>query len=387
MKKSCVPFFLLLAFAFWNCSDKDVAGISSVETGNACVIKVVDENAEPVVNAVARLRPANYLAAFSDGALADSSLVFELVTDSAGYIHIDSLIADSMTLEILDGYRGVFATLSSEDMQPGDSTELAVARLGKLRGRVKMPQDMEFAWVEIYGTDRKVKTDSEGNYEIDSLAPAAYGVHVVVGDSTFNEIVLVKSAEITEEKVVTLIDFESGITSHLDVKHEFVGFMDKMDSDVVTVPSIDNPIEGVEEAGAGREGHAFHWTSSKAKGGSWSFFEVEFCPYDASCDLSALDSVEFYIRGTGTFSLNLESLGNANYQGKAMHLDSLDSPNEWIRKSIKPSDFDKPDSCWGNFGWDIVRTKMTSLSFFVMDNAEIWLDDVKLYGIRRDDLR
>lgn len=384
MRKFLLPL-LLAAFAFWNCSDKNVSGISSVETGNACVIKVVDENALPVTNAVAYLRSAGYLANL-DGAFADSNWVAEFVTDSAGFIYIDSLPADSMTLEVLDGYRGAFATLAAENMQQGDSTELTVARLGKLRGRIKLPADMDYAWVQIYGTDRKVKTDSEGNYEIDSLAPAAYGVRVVVGDSAFNEMVTVKSAEISEEKVITLIDFESGVTSHLDVKHEYVAFMDKMDSNVITVPSIDNPIEGVEEAGAGREGHAFHWTSKMTKGGCWSFFEIEFCPYNASCDLSALDSVELYIRGTGIYSVNLESLGKANLQGKAMRLDSLDSPDEWVRISVKPSDFGKPDSSWGNFGWDIVRTKITSLSVFALDDAEFWLDDIKLYGIKREDL-
>ena len=96
-----------------------------------------------------------------------------------------------------------------------------------------------------------------------------------------------------------------------------------------------------------------------------------------------MDSVEFCIRGLGVYSFNLESLDNANYQGKAMFLDTLDSPDERIRKCIKPSDCDKPDSNWENFDRDIVRTKMTSLFVFILDNAKIKLDDVELYGIWR----
>jgi hypothetical protein len=41
----------------------------------------------------------------------------------------------------------------------------------------------------------------------------------------------------------------------------------------------------------------------------------------------------------------------------------------------------------GNVGWAGVRDSVTDLCLFAARGADMWIDDIRLYGIDRDDLR
>lgn len=101
--------------------------------------------------------------------------------------------------------------------------------------------------------------------------------------------------------------------------------------------------------------------------------------------LYTLDSIEFWLRGNGTVSLAMESnihevLGNKAW----IH---LQADSVWKRIAIKPSDFLKGDSIGGNYGWEAVRDSITNLSWFATNGSEFWLDDIRMYGVSRDDLK
>jgi hypothetical protein len=65
--------------------------------------------------------------------------------------------------------------------------------------------------------------------------------------------------------------------------------------------------------------------------------------------------------------------------------DTLDSVDEWKRVCVKPTDFIESDSSYGNFGWEPVSKTTMTISIFVYDEAEIWIDDITLYGIKPSD--
>ena len=127
---------LLVVFAaFWACSnDKDVAGISTVETENAYLIQIVREDSLPATNVLARMRSVDFVRSVKEGDGAEISaedsakggFFSEFVTDSLGCIRIDSLAVDVATLEIVDHGEGLFKKLSAEEVQEGDSVRFVM---------------------------------------------------------------------------------------------------------------------------------------------------------------------------------------------------------------------------------------------------------------------
>jgi len=95
-----------------------------------------------------------------------------------------------------------------------------------------------------------------------------------------------------------------------------------------------------------------------------------------------LDSVVYYVRGSGEYSFGIEAFDELS--GKALFFDSLRT--EWTRVRVRSSDFVAADSNGGNIGWYLVRQKVTNITFSAIGNAEIWIDDVRIYGLNRDDV-
>ncbi|MBR3070702.1 hypothetical protein [Fibrobacter sp.] len=384
--------FLLLAFLILcACSDKDVAGISTVETENAFLIRVVHENSMPASNVVARVRSADFVRNVVDDST-ETSFFKEYKTDSLGCIRMDSLDVDTAMIEIIDKGEGVVRKIAARDVQEGDSVQFVLEKTGSLHGKVYLPEGVDFAWIQVYGTDRLVKTDSRGFYEMDSLAPYdEYGLQIIIGDTVVQQSAEVKIGGKTSSNVyafepdsVKVLDFEMGkaefVLEEFDLRA--TGYLMVTDTSVVTVPAIsDDASDAVEHAGAGREGKALHWKSS-AGFGVWSIFGIWICTEKSPCDLTELDSVVYYVRGTGHYSFAFEALGKTNVEGKTLTDDTLDVANEWKRVCVKPSDFIGPDSSWGNFGWDAVKKTVTTISILAYDEAEIWIDDITLYGIK-----
>lgn len=386
-------FLLLVLLAFGACSDNEVAGISSVETQNAFLIRVVHGDSLPASNVVARVRSIDFVRDVA-GDSAEMGFFAEYVADSSGCIRIDSLAIDSAMIEIVDKEEGVIRKILARDVQDGDSVQFVLEKTGSLRGRVYLPDGVDFAWVQVYGTNHLAKTDSEGFYEMDSLPSSEYGLRFVVGDSVVESSAKVESGEnsvanvfVFEPDSIKVLDFESGDAVFVlkEIDRSVTGYLAATDSSVVTVPAIGSKVaDAVEKAGKGRDGKALHWKSS-AGFGVWSFFGIWICPASSTCDFTALDSVVYYIRGTGHYSFAFEALGKTNIEGKAVTNDTLDSVDEWKRVCVKPTDFIESDSSWGNFGWEPVSKTVTTISIFAYDEAEIWVDDITLYGIKPSD--
>ena len=219
MKKFLLFLAVFESLAFWACSNDKVAGISTVETENAYLIQFVRGDSLPAAHVVARMRSVDFVRSVEDGSAADSaSLGFfsEFVTDSLGCIRIDSLAVDVATLEVVDAGEGLFKKISAEDIKDGDSVRFVLEKTGSLRGKVHLPEGVDYAWVQVYGTDRLVKTDNQGFYAMDSLPPFEYELRYIVGDSVVEGSATVDAAEETSAYVYTfepdsvkILDFES----------------------------------------------------------------------------------------------------------------------------------------------------------------------------------
>lgn len=395
MKKLLLLFAVL---AFCACSDKDVAAISTVETQNAYLIQVVHEDSLPAVNVVARMRSASFVRSVEEDS-AGADYYEEFVTDSLGYIRIDSLAVDTATIEILEKGEGLFRKIFAEDLREFGDLRFVMGKTGSLRGKVYLPEGVDYAWVQVYGSDRLVKTDGDGFYEMDSLPPYEYGLRVIIGDSVVNEYAEVMPGKETSANVlafepdsIKVLDFESAdaqfVIEELGISK--TGYMSATDSSVKVTPEVktvpetrEDIAEFIVEAGAGREGNAIHWQSS-AKRGNWSFYGIWVCEEKSPCDLSATDSIVFYARGNGVISIAFETLGSSNEEGKTLAYDTLDT-EKWQRRVIKPANFKPRDDLYGNLGWDVISKAVTTISIAAYDDTEFWIDDVVLYGVKPSD--
>lgn len=389
---------LLMVLLFVACSNDKVAGISTVETENAYLIQIVHEDSVPAVGVLARMRAASFVRSVGDDS-AGAEYYEEFVTDSLGQIRIDSLTVQEAAIEVVDAGEGLFTRILAKDIKSGDSVQYALRKTGSLRGKVYLPEGVEHAWVQVYGTDRLVKTDSEGFYEMDSLPPYEYGLRVIVGDSIVEQVSTVGAGEAARANVcafepdsVKVLDFESAdaqfVIRELGISE--AGYMSSTDTSVKTTPEVaivpetrEDIAEFFVEAGAGRDGNALHWVSS-AGHGYWSFYGTWVCPEESPCNLSATDSIVFYARGNGVISIALETLGSSNEEGKTLAYDTLKT-DKWERRVITPANFKPRDDKYGNLGWDVISRAVTTISIASYDETEFWIDDVVFYGIKPSD--
>ena len=100
-------------------------------------------------------------------------------------------------------------------------------------------------------------------------------------------------------------------------------------------------------------------------------------------DLSRLDSVEVWIKGDGEYEIILETIVESDTNYKTTYKGTANK--QWTRVAVKPEDFTNADNK-SYHGWDITRNKITRFTIFVYRGKNIWIDNVKMYGINLDDL-
>ncbi len=507
MKNSLAFLFCILLFA---CStDKEIAGASTVETENACIINVVNIDAKPVSYAVARIRPLWYVQGTSSNSQND---VLELTADSLGNIVMDSADFDKGYIEIIDGNEGVFRAIAASDLKKNKLTTVQLEELGSVSGKADIPEGSDYAWIQVYGTDKLIKTNEKGEFSLDSLPPASYQIRAVISedqaaigeasimvsageknniktlakpdianeqleqwahlrviplDSTISDwmrpiadttVVFVrldsvnfdfgeamkngndirftdqdgnrlafkkaywsdslKQAELQiringtssiEELVmywgktaaldassndiwkdlpdslvtaihsIKIIDFDS---QKLETAFDYGDgtrdwYFNPQDSNVTTTPSRDN-VQDAFEFNDERQSYVFHWKSTSKKKGKWSMIGSRINRNPSS--LEGIDSIVFFAKGSGELGFAIEVLNEPT--GKTKYVDYLGS--NWKRFSFTPDDFVPGDGEFGNMGWDFVKARVTTFSIWIVDDSEMWIDDVILYGVNRD---
>ena len=62
-----------------------------------------------------------------------------------------------------------------------------------------------------------------------------------------------------------------------------------------------------------------------------------------------------------------------------------EAKEKWERVVVRPQDFQSDTVSY--HGWDVTRNRITHFTIFAFNGTDLWIDDVRLYGINRDDLR
>jgi hypothetical protein len=101
-------------------------------------------------------------------------------------------------------------------------------------------------------------------------------------------------------------------------------------------------------------------------------------------NLRSMDSLVAWVRGSGYLSVSFDHNGTDVHLKAWAHV-TLDTA--WKRIRIRPRDFDPANGVGGNQGWDKVCTTVSHLGFLVSGNGQMWIDDVRIYGVNADDFR
>ena len=507
MKNSLAFLFCILLFA---CStDKEIAGASTVETENACIINVVNIDAKPVSYAVARIRPLWYVQGTSSNSQND---VLELTADSLGNIVMDSADFDKGYIEIIDGNEGVFRAIAASDLKKNKLTTVQLEELGSVSGKADIPEGSDYAWIQVYGTDKLIKTNEKGEFTLDSLPPASYQIRAVISEEQAaigeasvtvsagekNDIKTLAKPDLANEQLeqwaysrtipldstisdwmrpvadttvvfvrldsanfnfnetmkngndirftdqsdnrlkfkkvfwndslqqaelqiringtssveslimywgktaaldassddiwkdlpdslvnslhsIKIIDFEK---QRLETAFDYADgprewYFEPQDSNVTTQPSNEE-VQKAFEKDKERGGYVFHWKSTSKKKGKWSMIGSRINRNPSS--LEGIDSIVFYAKGSGELGFAIEVLDEPT--GKTKYVDYLDS--NWKRFCFTQKDFVEGDGEFGNMGWDFVKPRVTTFTIWIVDESEMWIDDVILYGVNRD---
>jgi len=138
-------------------------------------------------------------------------------------------------------------------------------------------------------------------------------------------------------------------------------------------------------AGAGRSGKAIHLGyNTTSANGNYALLGIFLVKVGGTANLRSLDSVVFFVRGPGKLAFALDRLP-PHTKSKAWIHRTLDST--WTRLRIRPQDFDTADGTGNNFGWNALRDSVTNMSFMVADGKDLYVDDIRFYGVDRDDLK
>ena len=507
MKNSLAFLFCILLFA---CStDKEIAGASTVETENACIINVVNLDSKPAAYAVARIRPLWYVQGTSSNSQDE---ILELTADSLGNIVMDSANFDKGYIEIIDGNEGVFMAIAASDLKKNKLTTVQLEELGSVSGKADIPEGSDYAWIQVYGTDKLIKTNKKGEFTLDSLPPASYQIRAVISEDQAaigeasvkvsagekNNIKTLAKPNLTNEQLeqwahsrvvpldstisdwmrpiadttvvfvrldsanfnfneamkngndirftdqsdnrlkfkkvfwndslqqaelqiringtssveslimywgktaaldassddiwkdlpdslvnslhsIKIIDFEK---QRLETAFDYADgprewYFEPQDSNVTTQPSNEE-VQKAFEKDKERGGYVFHWKSTSKKKGKWSMIGSRINRNPSS--LEGIDSIVFYAKGSGELGFAIEVLDEPT--GKTKYVDYLDS--NWKRFCFTQKDFVEGDGEFGNMVWDFVKPRVTTFTIWIVDESEMWIDDVILYGVNRD---
>jgi len=175
---------------------------------------------------------------------------------------------------------------------------------------------------------------------------------------------------------VAVDDFERGTLRSL-LPDSSDWYSAASDSCTVTYPSLSS-------AGHGRSGNAIRiGYSAPQQFFLYSLLGIRLGPGPRS--LRSLDSLVFWARGSGVLAVAFDHLNGSS--GPKAWKTKMPLDTGWTRIRIRPADLDTIDGVGNNVGWSAVRDSVTNLTFLANTGSELLIDDVRLHGIDRDDLR
>ncbi len=240
--------------------------------------------------------------------------------------------------------------------------------------------------------------------DVNTSKAGTYVLTYSVADSTGNDTSTTR--EVIVEDYILLEDFERGLlyqtafgSNFSSLKGDSVGhwraWTDGVNATFDPDPNADpnDPFKEVVKNGNGFDGSKGFQSSVKISEPLGSYWGV-VCylkEYDKFYDLSKLDSVTFYIKGSGTARVHftyeaidtMEDWEQWGYAGK-----NLELSDSWTKVILNPSDTATYKGLGGSPGeghtWDNAKARVRRFGFvdvgFGPDDVDISVDEIRFYG-------
>lgn len=387
------------------CSNDKTAGggPTGTEAENALVLQITNGNGN--IGAMARLRSANYDPTQPNGFAIDT------VGNAEGLVRLPMPPVGEWWIELSEG-NGQRA-LVIVNVKQGDSSLRVSTTLqspARLTGRIPpsyLPPTGQ-PCVEIRGTERTAPCAADGSFSFDSLAPSPFErpYHLVqampasesVAARTFARAEpreLVNTGILnTEAEAILLEDFSDGDTRHrywsLDgggwwymVKHPQVQIVGDFTYNL-PLPLID-PLP--QDTGCQGKIISYAVVIDSTLVNPWVEMGFQIGVSERTYSLLSVDSISFRAKGKGEVLFRLHATDSLQVAYEALSPLVLDSVWSWhtvalsSNLEIKPLGAQAPAPDLAKF---LSMVRLVSLTF--LQDGEISLDQVKLYGAQRDSI-
>ncbi len=189
---------------------------------------------------------------------------------------------------------------------------------------------------------------------------------------------------------IDILNFENG-SMYNDLPeplNKYDWYIQPHDSATVQNNLEKKPTNGIEKADSSMDSSIFgknvlhvEYSANNAKG---QYVVIGTRIVERPHDWSRLDSVEVWLKGNGDYEIILETIVETDTNYKVTYKGSANK--KWTRVAVRPEDFTKPEDK-SYHGWDVTRNKITRFTIFAYNGTELWIDNVRMYGINQDDFQ
>ena len=297
----------------------------------------------------------------------------DVYADKDGVFAIDSLKDGDYRLTVIQSGAAYSKVLSAKQIAALDTVQLQ--ETSTYMSRVTLLAGDKYAWVGVYGLDVMTKTNEEGVFSLPMLPSNDTLEFYVVSKKDS----LYVTKDIAPSKGSADFDYPSVVLQDLEKDTSNWYFnVDAIGSKVLS-KTVDTDND--------RKSKVFHGKYSLIANNNYDAWVVTGSMLRADgFNLSSLDSISFYAKGSGQIRVTLEkwdSLAEATGTSLKAASDWLNlSSTKWTRFVVKPEDLcynsNDDKSCYTT--WNSLKDAVRQLHFFVRNGTEFYLDDIQLYG-------
>ena len=297
----------------------------------------------------------------------------DVYADKDGVFAIDSLKDGDYRLTVIQSGAAYSKVLSAKQIAALDTVQLQ--ETSTYMSRVTLLAGDKYAWVGVYGLDVMTKTNEEGVFSLPMLPSNDTLEFYVVSkkDSLYvtKDIAPSKGSADFDYPSVVLQDFEK------DTSNWYFN-VDAIGSKVLS-KTVDTDND--------RKSKVFHGKYSLIATNNYDAWVVTGSKLrDDGFNLSSLDSISFYAKGSGQIRVTLEkwdTVAEATGTSLKAASDWLNlSSTKWTHFVVKPEDLcynsNDDKSCYTT--WNSLKDAVRQLHFFVRNGTEFYLDDIVLHG-------
>ena len=292
--------------------------------------------------------------------------------DKDGVFAIDSLKSGDYRLTVMQSGLAYSKVLSAKQIAKLDTVELTAT--SNYMSRVTLQASESSAWVGVYGLDVMTKTNADGSFSLPMLPSNDTLELYFVGKK--NKLYVTKDVVLDEGSA----DFDSPSVVLKDFEKDTTNWYFNVDS--IGSKAVSHSFETDKD----RKSKVFYGKYSLVANNNYDAWVVTgMLLRSEGWNLSSLDSISFYAKGSGEIRVSLENWDTiSEVAGLSLKASSewKKLTSKWTRIVVKSEDlcYNSKDEKVCYTTWNSLKGDVRQLNFFVRNGTEFYLDDIVLHG-------